>query len=91
MNNSGNAHTARVLDDVSRERDTQKRMWSIEHDDDSPLEHFLELISERDQNIRRFGRADAASYIRHRFIEIAALAVAAVESIDRRVEVGRIS
>jgi hypothetical protein len=69
---------SKVLADVARERDYQDRQWAgAEHDDAHTDNDWWQYICY--QYVHRM-----RSSPRERFIKIAALAVAAVESIDRK-------
>lgn len=70
-----------VLEEIKAEREHQDEVWGgPEHDDKHDEERWYELINERFFDPRRTSQQQ---YRRH-MIEIAALAVAAVESLDRR-------
>ena len=84
------AVTSTAIHDVIRERAFQDRkLGGPEHDDD--LTHgnwtvWLDLINEHSR--KAFGPNDITTdypNARHRLIEVAALAIAAVESFDRLV------
>jgi hypothetical protein len=68
--------------DVMRERDRQDAKWGgAEHDDGHAITHFLNFIQARVKEAHTQGATPAA---RTNLIEIAALAVAAAESMDRK-------
>ena len=71
--------SGKVMGEVLRERDFQDKKWGgPEHDDSHDACDFASFIDERTSSI--FG--DAVDP-RHKFIQIAALAVAAIEMLDR--------
>jgi ribosomal protein L11 methylase PrmA len=73
--------TNRVLDDIMRERDRQDAKWGgPEHDDEHWEEHWQSFIEER-LNTKEFPMHP--SY-RQEMVEVAALAIAALESFDRK-------
>ncbi len=72
-----------VLNEVGAERVHQDDKWGgPEHDDAHETTDFLDFIWRRTQ-LRLMQLTDSV-FLRRIFIEIAALAVAAVESIDRK-------
>ena len=69
----------KILDEVVTERAAQDRQWGgADHDDEHSPDDFMGFIA--GQVVK--GRGDGSD-VRERFIKIAALAVAAVESHDR--------
>lgn len=71
-----------VLGEVKEERERQDTKWGgPEHDDRHPLSDFADYIAGRVHGIRG-GRNERAN-----LVEIAALAVAAIESMDRKASV----
>lgn len=82
-----------VLAEVAAERDRQDAKWGgPEHDDTLTNGNWTIWIDLLDEHALKAYSPDnspeAYSNARRRFIEVAALAVAAVESLDR--EVGRV-
>jgi len=74
---------ADVLAEVKAERKHQDEVWGgPEHDDEHATARWYELINERFFDPGR----TSPQQTRRLFIEIAALAVAAVESLDRRTQ-----
>jgi len=86
--------TARVLLDVAVERHEQDRKWGgPAHDDEHSVLDWLDFI--RDKAAKAHGlpckppfNTAARAEVRRRLIQIAALAVAGVESLDRREAAG---
>ncbi len=81
--------TSRVLQDVEWERDEQNQKWGgAGHDDQHGPRDWAAFITEH------LGKAldarDARTY-RRRMVEVAALAVAAVETVDRVEEARRVA
>lgn len=78
-------HQHNVYDDVVQEREYQDAKWGgPEHDDTHTSKEFLDFI---DRKIRRANHEwfiQQDKEVRKKLIQIAALAVAAVESIDRQ-------
>lgn len=75
------AATALVLQAVARERNYQRVLWGNAHDDAHKEYDWYALISAWNEKAR--STLPPETY-RLRLIQIAALAVAAVEQIDRR-------
>lgn len=74
---------------VAAERRRQDARWGgAAHDDAQPMEAFAGLIRDYAGWARVALRAGAHGEARERFVQVAALAVAAVESLDRRHSVG---
>jgi hypothetical protein len=75
-----NAGRLRALDDILKERDDQDAQWGgPAHDDTHSADDWWEYI--RHQWIRFANNPDEA---RDRFVKTAALALAAIESMDRK-------
>ena len=75
-----------VLQEIRNERLRQDLEWGgPEHDDSQPIGHYLNYIGEK---LCRQATLDlmeeSVGEVRRRLVQIAALAVAAVESLDRR-------
>lgn len=78
MNNTARAN---ILVEVHDEREHQDRQWGgPDHDDGHTAEDFHEFIR------HQIDRTRTQQEARARFVKIAALAVAAVESIDRKTD-----
>ena len=76
--------TGEVLAEVARERHRQDQKWGgPTHDDQHDPSDWLEYIHNKKE--KAHGAETDAEY-RKRMIQIAALAVAAVESLDRQME-----
>ncbi len=74
-----------VLDEVAAERTRQDAQWGgAGHDDAQPTDTFVQLITDYAGWARVKAREGSSVEARHRLIQVAALAVAAVESLDRR-------
>lgn len=75
--------TATVLDEVCEERRRQDEKWGgPAHDDAHDLITWASFVEARAGQIKR----EELPEVRRLFVEIAAIAAAAVESIDRRAE-----
>ena len=73
---------SKALQDVATERQRQDAKWGgPEHDDTHPISDWQQFISQRAENLVYRGNPERMYEL---FIEIAALAVAAAESIDRK-------
>lgn len=73
--------TGQVLQDVADERTRQRQMWGNTHDDSHSTLDWLILIQHwRDGALIR---ADNITKLRKSYVDIAAIAVAAIEQIDR--------
>lgn len=74
-----------VLNDVGIERERQDHKWSGIFNDDTwnPLD-WHEMISDYNGWARRMACMNSPDKARIRYIQIAALAVAAVEALDRK-------
>lgn len=71
-----------VLGDVADERTRQiSKGFTIEHDNHHEPEDFGLFIRER---LLRADLSDDAAVVREQYLQVAALAVAYVESLDRR-------
>lgn len=71
--------------EVSKERVYQDAKWGgPEHDDQYTAEEFLRLVEKYAISARVLSSMDSPEKARHRLIRVAALAIAAVESIDRK-------
>lgn len=81
------ALTHLVLGDVVDERFKQLKRWSYEHDDEHEMEDWLTFI---DEYTNRAGlELGDTKKVRKRLVQIAALAVAALEVLQRK-EVAKI-
>jgi len=75
-------HKSNILEEVRAERDRQDAKWGgPEHDDTHDQETWARLIDDR---LPYPEDANTCKEYRQDMIEIAALAVAAVESLDRK-------
>ena len=81
----------RVLEQVSEERARQDAKWGgTAHDDGHDAQDWSQFIGYQNQAIPyeanlAVDREEYDAIVRRRFIKIAALAVAAVQSIDRKL------
>lgn len=74
--------TEKIQRDVSRERKKQDNEWGgPEHDDRHDRYDWIQFI---EHQISSVTRTDNPKKIRRRFVKIAALALAALESMDRQ-------
>lgn len=76
--------TKEVLEEVLNERKKQDHLWGPEHDDKHSTAEFLNFIQEYSSRCEQESCDEEA---RKRLIQIAALAIAAVESFDRRPKI----
>lgn len=73
-----------VIEQVIAERDRQDARWGgSAHDDTHSWDDWARFIDDRNVAAKRLGPLNPA-FARERLIQIAALAVAEVEAIDRR-------
>jgi len=73
---------AQILQEIRDEREKQDQQWGGRHHDDAhSIEDWLRYMAQQGAKLV-FNRPKLC---RERFIKIAALAVAAVESIDRKL------
>jgi len=80
----------KVLDDIDSERERQDDKWGgDDHDDNLSQEFFIQLIKDYAGWARVMLGMDNVQKYRRRMIQVAALATAAVESLDRRVAVAQ--
>lgn len=78
--------TLRVLEAVANERIRQDGKWGgSDHDDSHDIEVFVELIQDYAAWARVMAGMRNSEKTRYRLVQVAALAVAAVESLDRRI------
>lgn len=82
-----NGWTLNILSEVAEERQRQDEKWGgAAHDDFHRPMDWHAIISDYNGWARRMLCMNSLEKARKRFIQIAALAVAAVESIDRRLQ-----
>lgn len=73
-----------ILLEVSAERARQERKWGLPYTDDRwSASDWHEMIADYNGWARRMWTMGSLSKARNRYIQVAALAVAAVEAIDR--------
>lgn len=74
-----------VLGEIAAERTRQDAQWGgAERDDGLPIPAFVQLLVDYAGWARVKAREGSMVEARQRLVQVAALAVAAVESIDRR-------
>jgi hypothetical protein len=77
----------KILEDISVERDRQIAKWSGKFDDAQWLPgDWHEMIADYNAWARRMGSMGSPDKQRRRLIQVAALAVAAIEVIDAKAE-----
>jgi len=77
----------KVLREVRAERAVQDAQWGgPSHDDAHPTSDFLDYIAAKTDLAR--GETNRPDKTRTRLIQVAALAVAAIESLDRKAQTG---
>lgn len=74
----------KAMMDVVSERAKQDAKWGPEHDDQRPTYEFVELIRDYAVCARIAAGSANTKKARKRLIQVAALAIAAVETIDRK-------
>lgn len=76
--------TENVIGEVRQERWRQDRKWGgAEHDDGLSVDEWHNTIADYNGWARRMAKMGSTDKARRRLIQVAALAIAAVESIDR--------
>jgi len=74
-----------VINHVLAERERQDRKWGgPQHDDKHHTVDYVEIIEDYAGWARMMSKMGSHDKARNRLIQVAALAVAAVESIDRK-------
>jgi hypothetical protein len=74
-----------ILNEITNERARQDDKWGgAEHDDQHTTTEFCGFIQDYAAWARRMDQMNSPDKARRRLIQVAALAVAAVESIDRK-------
>lgn len=74
-----------VLEDIAKERARQDQKWGgASHDDEHTTAEFVQLIEDYAGWARTMAGMNSTDKARNRLVQVAALAVAAVESIDRK-------
>jgi hypothetical protein len=74
-----------IFSEIEAERIRQDSQWGgAQHDDTHSVENWSEYIDKQTYYANECGDSDLAD-ARQRFVKAAALAVAAIESIDRRL------
>jgi hypothetical protein len=73
-----------VYEEIKAERARQDEKWGAAHDDSLPIPTWVALLAERvGSALTAYLSRDRSAY-RRRLVQTAALAVAAVESLDRQ-------
>lgn len=79
------AQGGKVIADILAERKCQDKKWGgPEHDDEHTADEWVQFIKDHAEAAPHYMRTNAAYLARKAFIRVAALAVAAVESMDRK-------
>lgn len=74
-----------IYREVDGERDRQDAQWGgAEHDDEHQGSDFVRFVREHTDRARTAINTGALDEFRKQLVEVAALAVAAVESLDRK-------
>lgn len=85
QNQTEQNQTKQVLEEVLQERTRQNEIWGgSEHDDSHSVYEFLGFIWQRIKGADEGIRANSYSLVRKKLLQIAALSVAAIESLDRK-------
>ena len=81
------AETSKVLYQIAEERQRQDEKWggSVNDDQWSALD-WHEMLADYNAWARRMASMGSLDKARNRYVQLAALAVAAVESIDRKAK-----
>ena len=69
-----------ILEELRREREKQEKEWDIAHDDEHSLEEWVAILVCEMGPIPWGGEVDSRTAL----VKVAAVAVAAIEAIDRR-------
>ena len=78
---------AEVIDDVVNERHRQDMKWGgASHDDEHTFSEYVEWIESYAGWARMMAQMGSMDKARNRMVQVAALAVACVESLDRKIE-----
>lgn len=73
-----------IIQEIQNERQSQDNQWGgPNHDDTHSGEDWLRFIDHQGAKARL---SEEGGQIRHRLIKIAALAIAGIESLDRKAE-----
>lgn len=85
-----NAKTLRVIEEVTLERIRQDEKWGgPKHDDTHHINHFLGFINDKSEKARKAMIGNDAEEVKRRLVQVAALAVAGIERIERYEENAR--
>lgn len=75
----------KIFQEIETERDTQNTKWGVEFDDKNTPYNWAAYIAQyATRNLIGDPRAVSEAVFRDDMVKVAALAVAAIESIDRR-------
>ena len=74
-----------VIDEIKAERERQDAKWGgPEHDDTHTIREFISLIRDYAGRAHSRDKMFDVEKVRHRLIQVGALVVAAIESLDRK-------
>jgi hypothetical protein len=77
--------TPRILESIQCERDRQDKQWGgAEHDDHHSKDDWFEFIQWQIDSFKAQPGMQRVEQARYTLVKIAALAVAGIESIDRK-------
>jgi hypothetical protein len=77
-----------VLDEVGAERESQDARWGAFHDDHHTTVEWWLLLRERNSKIRKAVEIGNYVDLRKQLVIMAALSIAAIESMDRKAVSG---
>lgn len=83
-NGTTNLNDHPIVLEVADERERQIGKWGVSSDDDCTPLDWHEMIADYNAWARRIAAMGSMDKARNRYIQIAALAISAVEAIDRR-------
>lgn len=76
----------KILEEIRKERVRQDEKWGgPEHDDAHDIEEWIEFIQSYASWAKTNYKMNSPDKFRRRMVQVAALAVAAVESFDRKI------
>lgn len=80
------AYRDKLLEEVARERNRQDTKWGgVRHDENLSPHDWFELIDDYNAWARRMALMRSRTKARKRYIQVAALALAAIEALDRGI------
>jgi len=80
-----------ILEEVKQERERQYDKWGTEFDDEYTALDWHEMIADYNGWARRMAAMGSQDKARRRYIQIAALAVAAIAAMDRKADAEGVS